>query len=152
MGRGMFSFILVVAFIPAVLFSASMHARALEEISDKRVFLMEQQVLTNKEHEFEYTFWETAVKSVRAGKDLDESMGSWRGRMEEEDIHVWSGFVGSDFYDLEPEEYESILEVAPGKYSVEVWSEEPFSAVGASIRAGNSSTVFLIPAGCSRGV
>lgn len=146
MRRGLFSFLVVVGFIPAVLYSASLHARAVERITLDRTRLLEQQALTNMENEFEDTFWAVAT---RGG-----SLAAWRKAMGEKGISVWSGKVGPDYYShAPPETFGDLVELSPDGKSVEVKKgTDPYVAIGASMRAGNATTLFLIPVGCSRGL
>lgn len=154
MERGLFSFLVVVAFIPAVLYSANLHSQAVGKITREKVMLIEQQVLTNQENEFEYTFWAVSVNAARNGKNLEQELAEWKQFMEDQGTQVWSGAVGPDYYKHPPPNaFECLVEKSPDGKSVEIKkSTNPYSAIGTSIRAGNASTLFLIPVGCSRGL
>ncbi|MCD4739777.1 hypothetical protein K8R43_01145 [archaeon] len=129
MRRGLFSFLVVVVFIPTVLYSVSLHARAVECVALARVKLLEQQTLTNQEHEFEHTFWASSVKGI--------DLGDWSALMEEQGISVEGN----------PKDF---LEKSPGGLTLELkYDTDPYKALSASFVAGNASSVFLIPVGCS---
>ena len=130
MERGLFSFLVVVAFIPAVLYSVNLHSVAVENVASMRVVLIEQQVLTNQEHEFEYTFWESAKKF---------KLKQWLELMESKGVTVESSAL-------------SFVEVSPNGDSVVLKSDCPYESLKASFSVGNSSSFFLIPVGCSSGL
>ena len=154
MGRGLFSFLLVVAFIPSVLYAADLHMQASGWIIQERTRLIEHQVLTNKENEFEHTFWATAINSARNGKDFEQDLKTWKKIMENQNIRVWSGEIGPDYYNQSmPVTFENLVELSPNGNSIEIKKgTNPYSAIGASIQTSNAYTLFLIPVGCSRGL
>ncbi|MCD6414278.1 MAG: hypothetical protein J7L23_01465 [Candidatus Diapherotrites archaeon] len=148
MKKAVFSFLLVIGFIPAMLYSVELHSSAVRAIVTEKTLLLEQQVLTNKENMLEDTFW----KSIRTGGA--SGIAEWKKHMEQLGITVTAGIAepgGVPSYQTSGP-VESLVELSPDGKAIEIKSENPFSAVIGKIHVGNSSTVFMIPVGCYHGM
>ena len=169
MRRGFLTFLLVLAFLPAALELANIHSMSVGRIESAKSLLMEQQRVTNIEHDFESSFWMLAKASVqkpgmlndieksdRLAKDLEEWSRSFSRR---HNMEIWVGDVELDYaqelskahnsFDGNIRDYVTVqsrygatdVVVKPRHYS------KKHTAVGTIIKFGNTESVYLIPEG-----
>lgn len=143
MERAIFSFLLVLGFIPALLYASELHSSAVREIVKEKTRLLEQQKLTNMENEVGHTFWRVAGT---------RKIHEWQEQMNFSGITVDVCLVDPSTRSITRTSIpiEEMVELSPDGKTVEIKNENPFLAITAEIRAGNSSTSFLIPVGCYR--
>jgi hypothetical protein len=150
--KGLFSFLIVLGFLPLIFYGLQEHSQAVEWVNEEKQSLTEQQVLTNKENEFQHSFWASSVACVKQKKRLKYCLSSWEQLMEKQGINVFVGEWASSKPREKNTVFSSMVRASPDGKSVEVKSKNPWGVLGAFLRAGKSSSWFLIPSGCSRGV
>ncbi len=144
MKKGLIAFLVLLAFVPTGLYALQIHAKQTTGIVETKQFLIEQQALTVIEQDFEETFW-------RYTKHHD-SLDAWINQMQSKGIHVWYGNTQGNLKQTRkkpPTEkpWITTAKSTQGNRIVSIPGDE-YYAIGATITIGNSTGIYLIPAGC----
>ncbi|MCD6522697.1 MAG: hypothetical protein J7K68_03025 [Candidatus Diapherotrites archaeon] len=171
MKKGFVTFLLVLAFLPTAIEILTIQSRVASYISDINELAIEQQSVTNLEYDFYDSFWMTArysskktidsgpierkivlVKDLKLWKKNLEEMHSTRGAS----THVWIDEISLNIKDEINKTHDSFSKRIydyihfPSKRYVSVHESDTgnrHAVIGATIKKGKTTSVYIIPGG-----
>lgn len=146
MKRGLFAFLVLIAFLPSALYALRLYADEAGAASATKQAMLEQQAIEVKGQDFEESFWRVVEYSAKSGKPIQRELERWAGEM---DMEIWYGDShGQAYRRLANEEPGSFHPKVRTDYGVAYVDGGEHDAVIAKIRVGNSTGIYLIPQGC----
>ena len=147
MKRGLFAFLVLIAFLPSALYALKLYAEEAKGIHATKQAMLEQQAMEVKGQDFEESFWRVVEYSAaKNGRVLERDLRQWAGGMKS--ISIWYGDShGQAYLQLigeEPKEFHPKVHVDSGRAFVDGSEHD---AVIAKISVGNSMGIYLIPQG-----
>jgi len=149
----MIAFLALLAFAPTALYALALYSQSATGIAATKQALLEQQAITVREQDFEESFWRVVNYSAPR-REVDAALSEWAGVMRVQGVEPWHGPTGGSAaaaLKSPPRGFADAVMLAPSKNShrLAVVRGNSTDALGATITAGGSKGVYLIPQGCS---
>lgn len=146
MEKGLFAFLVLMAFLPSALYALRLYSEEAGAASATRQAMLEQQAIEVRGQDFEESFWRVVDYSARTGRPIQNELQRWAGEM---GMEIWYG-------DSHGQAYRQLIGEEPGNFHPQVRTDHGIAyvdggehdAIIARISAGNSTGIYLIPQGC----